>query len=123
MQSVDEAGHKPAAALRSFSRQGDAVGDDDQAAQADSSVLSDYLNREMVVVARNMSSPSTRSSGERRPTRPSHTGSKPTQQQQYEEDDQDGTNDTHATVAIAVAAKAAVEAAEQEDDENNDDHN
>jgi hypothetical protein len=33
MQSVDEAGHKPAAALRSFSRQGDPVGDDDQATQ------------------------------------------------------------------------------------------
>src|ERR1700726_4360106 len=36
MQSVDEAGHKPAAALRTFSRQGDTVGDDDQAAQAGS---------------------------------------------------------------------------------------
>jgi hypothetical protein len=34
MQSVDEAGHKPAAALRTFSRQSDTVGDDDQAAQA-----------------------------------------------------------------------------------------
>jgi len=36
MQSVNEAGHKPAAALRSFPRQGDTVGDDDQAAQAGS---------------------------------------------------------------------------------------
>jgi hypothetical protein len=36
MQSVDEAGHEPAAALRTFSRQGDTIGDDDQAVQAGS---------------------------------------------------------------------------------------
>src|SRR5271157_4444173 len=59
MQSVDEAGHKPAAALRTFSRQGNTVGNDDQAAQAGSLPTFGVASSRAAKLARKSAIPST----------------------------------------------------------------